>query len=200
MNSKRTEYPGKRMDDRELMLRVKAGDHAAFESLVEGHRDRTVNFLYRMVGDADEAEDLAQEAFLRVYKARRRYEPMAQFSTWLYRISYNLALSHYRQKGRRRFEALGEAPATNPGPEAHLASQETVRHVWEALDALPPKQRMALVLTRFEDCSYERAAEVMKTTKAAIRSLVARARETLRHRLRAVIEVAAATKPAVKEA
>ena len=180
------------MDDRELMLRVKAGDGAAFDGLVERHRDRTVSLLYRMVGNAEEAEDLAQEAFLRVYRARKTYQPTAQFSTWLYRIAYNLALSHYRRKGRRRFEPLPEVASANPGPDMRLASEETVRRVWEALDTLPPNQRMALVLTRFEDCSYERAAEVMNTTTAAIRSLVARGRETLRYRLRLVLEPAAA--------
>jgi len=181
------------MNDRELMLRVSAGDGAAFDLLVERYRDRTVNFLYRMTGNAEEAEDLAQEAFLRVYKARKKYQPVAEFSTWLYRIAYNLAVSHYRRRGQCQLGSLPDLPSANPGPDACLTSAEVMEQVWKALDALPPGQRTALVLTRLEGCSYARAAEVMNTTTAAIRSLVARARETLRLRLRNVIEIAPAS-------
>jgi RNA polymerase sigma-70 factor (ECF subfamily) len=176
------------MEDRELMLRVRAGDDAAFECLVVRYQDRLVNFLYRVVGDAEEAEDLAQEAFLRAYRARKRYEPVAQFSTWLYRIAHNLALSYHRRRARHRLGLLAELPAANPSPDVRLISQETVRRLWDALDALPANQRTALVLTRFEECSYARAARIMNTTTAAVRSLVARARETVRRRLRTIME------------
>ena len=180
--------PEKGVEDIRLMLRVKNGDDAAFEELVAKHRDRTVNLIFHIVGNAEEAEDLAQEAFLRVYKARDRYEPVAQFTTWLYRISYNLALSQ-RRKAARRPESLSEsAVSPQPTPETELTSRETVRAVWDALHKLPENQRTALVLTRMEECSYEEAAKVMDTTSAAIRSLVSRARETLRHQLRRTIE------------
>ena len=172
------------MDDQQLMLRVKAGDGEAFDELVVRHRDRVVNFLYRMVGNADEAEDLAQEAFFRAYKARARYEPVAQFTTWLFRIACNLAISHYRKRGRRRMEMLPDLPSAQATPDATVISNETTRRVWEAMGQLTGNQRTALVLTRFEEHSYEQAAEIMNTTVAAIRSLVSRARDQLRGRLR----------------
>ncbi len=178
------------MDDTEVMLRVSRGDRPAFELLVKSHQSRIVNLMYRLVGDAHDAEDLAQEVFMRVYRARDRYEPRAKFSTWLYRISYNVAANHLRSRRADRvpLEAISELAA--PRSSDDLETAERVQIVRKALRCLPDSQRAALILTKFEACSYEEAAGIMNTTKAAVRSLISRGKHALRHSLQGRLEVA----------
>lgn len=173
-------------EDVDLMLKVRDGDSAAFSALVERYRDRTVNMLFRMVGNRDDAEDLAQEAFLNVWRAAGRYRPEAAFSTWFYRIITNLAINHRNRKLPDRLPSFD--PKSAIAPAADIAAQtEAENKIWQALHALPARQRAALVLCRIEGCTYQEAADAMDVSVESIRSLIARGRDALRERLRAIL-------------
>jgi len=176
------------------MLDVKAGDHASFELLLEKYRGPLVNFLYRMVREREMAEDLAQEAFLRVYRARKGYEPNAKFTTWLFRIATNLALNAVRDGRHNRtmvsLDATGEesAPALeicNPVPNAEqsLLERDRTRMIWQAIVELPERQRVAVLLHKYHDLGYGEIAKILGCSEAALKSLLFRAYETLRLRL-----------------
>ncbi len=173
--------------DAELMLRVKAGDPASFSLLVERHRDPVIRFLYRMVEHQGVAEELAQEAFLRVYRARSGYEPSAKFATWLFRIAANLALNHLRGTRRERAEAAEAEPERcadgAPTAEQALVEQAGVAEIRRAIEALPAKQRAAVVLHKYEEMGYVQIARVLGCSESAVKSLLFRAYETLRARL-----------------
>jgi RNA polymerase sigma-70 factor, ECF subfamily len=184
----RVEYMGTQgekemeVDDVALMLRVRDGDEGAFGQLIERHRDRVVGMLYRMVGNIHDAEELAQDAFVRVYNARVTYRPEASFSTWLFRIVTNLALNHRRKK--RPYALNDIEPKADTLPAADEAAQaETERRIWKAVQELPDRQRVALILTQMEGYSYEEAARAMAVTVESVRALVARSREALRGQL-----------------
>ena len=181
-------------DDIQLMLKVRDGDREAFEKLVGRYQRPAVSTAYRFLGDADLAQDIAQEAFLRLFRARERYEPTAGFSTFFYRILTNLCYSALR---RRRPVASLEQTRVDlessprdavvdenaPRPEARLEKQELKAAVRQALDTLPENQRMALVLFRFQSLSYRDIAATMHTTEKAVKSLLARARASLKDKL-----------------
>lgn len=183
--------------DAELMLRVKQGDVSAFEQLVDKYKQPIVNLLHRTVRDLDEAEDLAQNVFLQVYKSADRYRVEAKFTTWLYTIARNLALNELRRRNRHPAESLdaalepaGEAPARQfedrrerSAPD-QLLQDELVQKVREALDALPESQRTAILLFREKEMSYEEISEVLKCSLSATKSLIHRGRETLKARLK----------------
>jgi RNA polymerase sigma-70 factor (ECF subfamily) len=183
--------------DIRLMLQVRADDPGAFEQLVENYQHRLVAVMHHLVGSAEEAEDLAQEVFLRVYKARKKYRPRSKFSTWLFTIANNLALNALRSRQRRPAVALpssdsgplGPRPAEQlvhdrrSGPMQRLQKQELAGQVRRALDGLNERQRMAVVLNKFEDMNYAEIAEVMGLTTKAIKSLLSRARMNLRNAL-----------------
>ena len=181
--------------DIRLMLRVRdADDAAAFAELVELYNHRMVTVLQHLVGSAEEAEDLAQEAFLRVYRNRKRYRPRAKFSTWLYTIANRLALNVIRSRQRKPVVALnlrdsgplGPRPAEQlvqdraRQPQQHLVHQELASQVRSALDTLNERQRIAVVLNKFEDMNYNEIAEIMNLTTKAVKSLLSRARTNLR--------------------
>jgi RNA polymerase sigma-70 factor (ECF subfamily) len=187
--------------DIRLMLRVRDDDSAAFADLVERFRHRLVAVMHHLVGNADEAEDLAQEVFLRVYRTRKRYTPKAKFSTWLFTIANNLALNALRDRRRRPVQPLevhdsgplgprpGEAAAASRDvPPAHnLQQQELARVIRGALDDLNERQRVAIVLNKFEDMNYADIADVMGLTMKAVKSLLSRARAKLREALQGYI-------------
>ena len=169
--------------DVQLMLRVAEGDQRAFEILVEKHRRNVLNLVYRYLGDANAAEDGAQDVFVKVYKARAKYNPMAKFSTWLYRITANHCLNVIRAKKSRPkiaepIEDLVEHPQTE-NPDAGLHRQEMRAAVKEAIESLPAQQRMAVLLARFEELSYNEIAETMELSLEAVKSLLFRAKENL---------------------
>jgi RNA polymerase sigma-70 factor (ECF subfamily) len=183
------------------MLRFQSGDEAAFARLYEANLRTVLNIVYRYLGNVAEAEDLAQEVFLRVYRSRDRYSPQARFTTWLYRITANICLNHKRDKKRHAVEAL--APRGASGDEydraeledhrdrvgAELpAHGELERDVLAAIEALPDNQRMAVILSRYEELPYKDIALVMDVTEKAVKSLLHRARHSLRERLRKHIE------------
>jgi len=184
--------------DVRLMLQVRDDVQGAFETLVDRYQHRLLGVMVHLVGRVEEAEDLTQEVFLRVYKARKGYKPRAKFATWLFTIAHNLALNHLRGKGRNPEIPLdGVVPGAStsslrpvdrvPGPGATASAQmrkvELAEVVREALDALGEDQKMAVLLNKFEDMGYNDIAQVMGRSEAAIKSLLARARYNLRERL-----------------
>ena len=186
-----------RLDDPStaLMLRVRDGDREAFERLVELWQDRLVTLFLNHVGDHATAEDLTQEVFMRVYRARASYMPTARFTTWVHTIANNVA-SDLRQRAYRRLErgvpattspsssAIGLdqlAVATSGSFPAKAADRAEVRAVvQEAIASLGERQRMALLLAKFEHCSYEEIAAAMQLSVPAVKSLLFRARDQLR--------------------
>lgn len=182
--------------DTRLMMRVKRGDETAFPVLVRNYQSRLVNILFHLVGDQQTAEDLTQEVFLRVYRARLSYEPTARFSTWLFHITHNVANNSRRSKHRRKEVTLPpQDTGPNPAQSQLLAEKsalmparvidkkEMCRIVQSAIDSLNDRQRMALLLHKFEQMSYQDIAETMELTPTAVKSLLARARECLREKL-----------------
>ncbi len=189
--------------DVRLMLRVRSDEHGAFQELVERFQHRLINVLSHLCGRADEAEDLAQEVFLRVYRAREDYHPQAKFSTWLFTIANNVALNALRRKqrkptvqllatdsgplGQRPVEAL--AAARTAPPDHQLHQEELVKVIRSALDQLNDRQRLAVVLNKFEELSYEEIAQIMGITTKAVKSLLSRARCQLRDLLRDYVKM-----------
>jgi RNA polymerase sigma-70 factor (ECF subfamily) len=173
--------------DVELMLRFQRGDEAAFEELVKRHTRPVLNLVYRYVGDASRAEDVAQDIFVKVYRARMKYEPKAKFSTWLYRVAVNHCLNDIRSRKSQPSLAapindLLEHPS-GEDPDARLRREELRRAVKEALDALPENQRMAVLLARYEELSYDQIAETMGMSLEAVKSVLFRAKENLQRAL-----------------
>lgn len=183
--------------DAALMLRVREGDAAAFEVLVEKYRQPVFNLIYRSLQDASEAEDVAQNVFLQVYKSAGRYNATAKFSTWLFTIARNLCLNELRRRSRHRADSLDQAPGDDEqeAPRQYEDVKTVLPHdlalrgeleakVDEAIADLPEKQRTALLLCREEELSYEDIAKVLETSLSATKSLIHRARETLKDRLK----------------
>lgn len=178
--------------DTELMLRVKEGDAASFALLLERHRAPVIHFLYRMVQNQAVAEELAQEVFLRVYRARASYEPTAKFTTWLFRIATHLALNFLRDgKNERGQESLDEempaggrqVPDRRPTVEQNLLNEVRLMEVRRAIYSLPAKQRAAVLMHKYHELEYSQIARVLNCSESAVKSLLFRAYETLRARL-----------------
>jgi RNA polymerase sigma-70 factor (ECF subfamily) len=178
--------------DAELMLRVRDGDQASFGLLLERHRSPVIHFVYRMVQNQAVAEELAQEAFLRVYKSRLSYEPTAKFTTWLFRIASHLALNWIRDgRNEKRQASLDESPdgtARQVPDRGRTAEQELVyqaklREVRQAIEALPSKQKAAVMMHKYEEMGYAQIADVLRCSESAVKSLLFRAYESLRVRL-----------------
>jgi len=173
--------------DEMLMLRIATGDREAFRRLLERHLGRLVAFAARALGDRTGAEDVAQEAFLRLWTHASRWQPTARLSTWLHRVALNLCLDRLR---RAREVALDEiAEPTDPGPPlvARMQARDIGRHVNAALAQLPAQQRVAITLCHYQGLRNTEAAEVMGVSVEALESLLARGRRTLRIHLRALL-------------
>lgn len=177
--------------DVQLMLDVKAGDSASFDLLLRKYRSPLVGFLYRMVRDAATAEDLAQEVFLRVYRARKRYSPSAKFTTWLFRIATNLALNSVRDNRYRQAQVSLDSPveedeapvqvaALDMRIDEHMIERDRARVIQRAIAALPEKQRVAVLLHKYEEMDYAEIAKILECSESALKSLLFRAYETLR--------------------
>lgn len=179
--------------DAELMLRVREGDAASFALLLERHRGPVIHFLYRMVQNQAVAEELAQEVFLRVYRSRATYEPTAKFTTWLFRIATHLALNFIRDgKNEKLQESLDQdvangparqVAAGEPSVEERLVHQVKLQEVRRAIDALPSKQRAAVLMHKYQELEYSQIAGVLSCSESAVKSLLFRAYESLRARL-----------------
>lgn len=193
--------------DVQLMLDVKAGDEESFALLLHRYRTPLVNFLYRMVRNREQAEDLAQEVFIRVYRARADYVPSAKFTTWLFRIATNLALNAVRDTRHQRMEISLDAPVAvdsedgdertidvaekNPNIEEHLvqeAQRDMIRH---AIDKLPEKQRAAVLLHKYQELDYGEISKILECSESALKSLLFRAYETLRVELAPLVALRA---------
>lgn len=190
--------PVLRDPDVRLMLRAKEGDQTAFTQLVSTYQDRVVGLLTHLLQNQDAAEDLAQEVFIRVYRARHGYVPTAKFATWLFRITNNLARNYRRDMGRRRetlFNVnesgpLGPLPGERLLPDksgmmpTRLADKtEMCAIVQAALASLNDEQRLVVLLHKFEEMTYEDIAATLDKSPAAVKSLMARARDHLREQL-----------------
>ena len=181
--------------DRADMQALAAGHDAALNALMERHAGPVFQFLFRMLGDEDDAHDLAQETFVRVYRYRERYDG-GKFTTWLYTIAANLARSEYRRRGRHpnvslesetdsEGQTLGQTLRANePSPGEYADSAERHRAVREAVTSLPDELREALVLCAWEEMSVGDAAGVLNTTKKTVESRLYRARQLLRDKLK----------------
>jgi len=193
----RGDLSGTELSDADVMLRVKAGDDAAFNYLVQKYRRAMVSFMYRMAHNSAAAEDLAQEVFLRVYRSRGNYEASAKFTTWLYRIATNLAVNHARDTRHERPEtqvSLDE-PDTETGMtvdvadtslsvEENIMRRERMMAIRQKVEALPERQKMAVVMHKYQQMDYKQIAEVLKLSESATKSLLFRAYESLREQLK----------------
>ncbi len=185
------------LSDSEIMLRVKAGDDNAFDYLVQKFRRSMIGFMFRMARNQSVAEELAQEVFLRVYRSRQSYAAEAKFSTWLYRIATNLALNHLRDTKAERAEvsvSLDE-PDEESGRsldvadnhctiEEELVQRERMQKIRSHVEALPERQRLAVLMHKYQEMDYREISKVLKMSESATKSLLFRAYETLREKLK----------------
>jgi RNA polymerase sigma-70 factor (ECF subfamily) len=183
--------------DAQVMLRVKAGDEAAFSFLVQKYRRQMIHFMYRSSRNQAAAEDLAQEVFLRVYRSRASYEASAKFTTWLYRIATNLAVNHARDTKHERPENVVSVDETDEetgatfeladgslSAEQNIVRRERLAAIRARVMALPERQRMAVLMHKYQAMDYKQIGDVLKLSESATKSLLFRAYETLRGQLR----------------
>jgi RNA polymerase sigma-70 factor (ECF subfamily) len=188
------------LSDAEIMLRVAAGDEAGFSLLVEKYRRQMLHYMYRMVHNQAVAEELAQEVFLRVYRARATYRAEAKFSTWLYRIATNLGVNHARDtRHERGAQAVyldqpdpetGVSPDvadTTPTVEQNMLREARLAAIRKHVMALPERQRTAVLMHKYQDLDYKQIGAVLKLSESATKSLLFRAYQTLRERLKEFI-------------
>jgi RNA polymerase sigma-70 factor (ECF subfamily) len=185
------------MEDSAIMLELRAGNMSGFDFLIQKYRKPIVNFMYRMVHNQAIAEELAQEVFLRVYRSRETYRAEARFSTWLYRIATNLGVNYARDNRHERnastiyLDAADEETGTTPdvadstpGAEASMLRRERMNAIRECVLALPERQRTAVLMHKYEDLDYRQIGDVLKLSESATKSLLFRAYQTLRERLK----------------
>jgi RNA polymerase sigma-70 factor (ECF subfamily) len=190
-------FSGEEVNDAEVMLRVKAGDESAFDYLVQKYRRPMVGFMYRMVRNAAVAEDLAQDVFLRVYRSRETYEASAKFTTWLYRIATNLAANYVRDTRYERPENTVsidqqdqetglsfDIPDSTPTAEQVAVRRERMAAIRNRVQSLPERQRIAVIMHKYQQMDYRQIAEVLKLSESATKSLLFRAYESLRAQLK----------------
>ena len=175
-----------------LMERIGAGDHQAFRELVERHKNAVIGTVAKMLGNASESEDIAQQVFLRIWRNAKRYRPDAKFTTYLFTITRNLVFNESRRKSRKKEVSSDEREensnclveaSPDRQPDAELLQAELQQAVDAAIASLPETQRMAVVLRRYEQLSYEEIAETLELSVSAVKSLLFRARTTLRESL-----------------
>jgi RNA polymerase sigma-70 factor (ECF subfamily) len=180
----------------DLMKKVAGGDQDAFEALVNRHQASVLNLIYRFIGDRTVAKDLAQEVFLRVWQTADRYEARAKFTTWIYKVTANLCLNELKSRRRRRWlpfhrshedgkKSIEETfPDGSPTAEDVLITRERNREISEVLQGLPANQRMAIVLKRYDDLSYNEIAQILGCSVSSVESLIVRAKSTLQRKLK----------------
>ncbi len=177
------------------MLEFQKGDASSFETLMRKYYARIFNFIYRFVGSREVAEDLTQEVFIKVHQAAPTYQPRAKFQTWVYTIAKNISLNELRRKKFSGVSIDDSVPTQEgqvkrqvedvdaPNPSKEIEKKEAAQVVQEAVQSLPENQRMAVVLRRYEKLSYEDIAKTMDMSVSAVKSLLSRARESLRQSL-----------------
>ena len=185
------------VDDATVMLELRAGNMAAFDFLIQKYRKPIIHFMFRMVHNQAVAEELAQEVFLRVYRSRETYRAEARFSTWLYRIATNLGVNQARDTKQERSastiyldEADSETGTTpdladaTPGAESAMLRRERMNAIREVVLELPERQRMAVLMHKYEEMDYKQIGDVLKLSESATKSLLFRAYQTLREKLK----------------
>jgi len=185
------------VSDVDVMLRVKTGDESAFAYLVQKYRRPMIGFMYRLCHNPSTAEELAQEVFLRVYRSRSSYEPTAKFTTWLYRIATNLAVNyardtrHERPENTVRLDEPDRETGTTPdladdslSAEEQILKRERLAAIRSKVNALPERQRVAVIMHKYQQMDYREIAGVLKLSESATKSLLFRAYETLREQLK----------------
>jgi RNA polymerase sigma-70 factor (ECF subfamily) len=188
------------MDDAAIMLELRAGNMAGFDFLIQKYRKPIIHFMYRMVRNQAIAEELAQEVFLRVYRSRETYRAEARFSTWLYRIATNLGVNHARDNRHERMASTvyldetdsetGMTPDvadSTPGAEAGLLHQARLNAIRQHVMELPERQRVAVLMHKYEGLDYRQIGDVLKLSESATKSLLFRAYQTLREKLKPFI-------------
>ncbi len=180
------------------MARVKHGDTEALRELIEAHQNRIIGTVAKMLGDPADAEDIAQQVFIRVWKSAARYEPTAKFTTWLFKITRNLVFNELRRRKRHPAQSLDavnedDRPMQTPdhtvkAPDTALLDEEMQRAIQSAIDELPEAQRMAVILRRYEDISYEEIGEILDLSVPAVKSVLFRARTELREKLKRYLD------------
>jgi RNA polymerase sigma-70 factor, ECF subfamily len=188
------------LSDADVMLRVKTGNDEAFNYLVSKYRRAMIGFMYRMVHNSAIAEELAQEVFLRVYRSRESYSADAKFTTWLYRIATNLAVNHARDTKYERPElkASIDEPDEETGlsidvadksltAEQQILRRERLAAIRAEIDSLPERQRMAVLMHKYQNLDYKQIAEALNLSESATKSLLFRAYESLREKLKRFI-------------
>lgn len=180
--------------EEKLITKIKKGDRDAFAELVELYKDKVYQVSYRMLGNAQEAEDVAQETFLRVYANIGNYDPSYKFSTWIYRIATNLSIDHLRKRkqvysldkqveGTDGLDWHDRLADQGPNPEESLLTGELQGQVQEAIESLTPKYRSIITLRYIEDLSLNEISEVLKLPVSTIKTRIHRGREALRKKL-----------------
>ena len=185
------------MEDSAIMLELRAGNMSGFDYLIQKYRKPIVNFMYRMAHNQAVAEELAQEVFLRVYRSRETYRAEARFSTWLYRIATNLGVNYARDTRHERAastvyldEADSETGTTpdvadaEPSAEAEMLRRERFNAIRQHVLALPERQRMAVLMHKYDGMDYKQIGDVLKLSESATKSLLFRAYQTLREKLK----------------
>jgi RNA polymerase sigma-70 factor (ECF subfamily) len=188
------------LDDAAIMLELRAGNMAGFDFLIQKYRKPIIHFMYRMVHNQAVAEELAQEVFLRVYRARDTYRAEARFSTWLYRIATNLGVNYARDTRHERNASTiyldetdsetGTTPDvadSTPSAESRLLNRERLNAIRQHVLALPERQRMAVLMHKYEGMDYKQIGDVLKLSESATKSLLFRAYQTLREKLKSFI-------------
>ncbi|MCU1321769.1 MAG: polymerase sigma factor [Acidobacteriaceae bacterium] len=188
------------MDDAAIMLQLSAGNMAGFDFLIQKYRKPIIHFMYRMVRNQAIAEELAQEVFLRIYRSRETYRAEARFSTWLYRIATNLGVNYARDNRHERTASTvyldetdpetgttADVADTTPGAEANLLRRERLNAIRQHVLALPERQRMAVLMHKYEGMDYRQIGDVLKLSESATKSLLFRAYQTLREKLKPFI-------------
>ncbi len=178
--------------DVELMMRAKSGDDSAFTDLMKRHYKGLVNYIYRFTNNRESSEDLAQEVFLRVYRSASRYKPDAKFSTWLYKIATNLCLTNFKTKRKEQNLSLDEMEENAGGFEDSKSENadnvvyrgEIKDAIFRALETLPEKERVSIILCKYEEIPYDEVAEVLGCTVGAVKTHVYRGRMKLVEKLR----------------
>ncbi len=180
------------------MARIKQGDTAALGALIEAHQHRIIGTVAKMLGDAADADDIAQQVFIRVWKSAGRYEPTAKFTTWLFKITRNLVFNELRRRKRHPVQSLDavnadDRPMQMPdhgvkAPDTSLLDDEMQAAIQRAIDELPEIQRLAVILRRYDDISYEEIGDILELSVPAVKSVLFRARTELREKLKRYLE------------
>ncbi len=184
------------MDEIELMFRVKEGDEDAFREIVERYQRQIIGLCFRYVGNQQDAEEIAQDVFIHLYRAASTYQPRAKLSTYLYRIAVNLSLNRIRDDKWKRFisweftnqdKKKRVASPMIDGPDSLMEQKEQYKIIREAIDSLPVNQKTAVILKRFQGLSYEEIAEVMNCSVSAVESRLHRAKQNLKKKLKHLV-------------